>query len=159
MWFSVFYLQYSWSLIQSYTKSYSWKQTEETLTVFFGESQVDLSEEFVHWNVDFRGEVIGKQQGKDHKHVVRDDLKHVRYENILIQYINLKSFQNHLTTINTLKLVGSTRSEKAWSSLSLNRPVWRSSICSTALRTPWNTVRPCFLTWGEPRLKSIQWEK
>ena len=59
----------------------------------------------------------------------------------------------------TLKLAGSTRSWKAWSSLRFRSPEVRSSILLTASPTPPITVFPCFLTGAEPGLRSFQWEK
>lgn len=59
----------------------------------------------------------------------------------------------------TLKLAGSIRSWKACSSLRLSNPVVRSSILLTAPSTLAIIVFPCFFTWAEPKLKSVQWEK
>lgn len=59
----------------------------------------------------------------------------------------------------TLKLAGSTRSMKAWSSLKLSRATSRLSILSAASKTLVMMVRPCFLTAGAPGLKFFQWEK
>lgn len=44
------------------------------LSEFLSESTAQGSQEFVHSHMDFRAEVIGEDDGHDHKNAVRDEL-------------------------------------------------------------------------------------
>ncbi len=133
------------------------------LSVLLGQSQSQSTEELVHRNMGLWGEIVGEHSGQNHEDVVGQNLWKTQENKLGYRdFTRVRENRNWLKmnfVALTLKLAGSTRSWKAWSSLRFRSPEVRSSILLTASATPPITVFPCFLTGAEPGLRSFQWEK